>query len=107
MTYFLRSSLLLSAFLATPVLAEPASATNSVIVRTADLDLASPSGQRLLERRLANAVVDACGAASDADLAGSNAVRRCRDEVSARIAADRARLVELASRSAPIVIAAR
>jgi len=50
---------------------------------------------------------EACGAASKVDLAGSNAVRRCRDETSARIGADRERLVELASRSASIVIAVR
>ena len=107
MTKFLSFSLLLPVFFATQALAEPASATSSVIVRTADLDLASPSGQRLLQRRLANAVVEACGVASDADLAGSNDVRRCRDETRARIAADRERIANLASASRPIVIAAR
>lgn len=106
MTKFLSLSLLLSILFATPASAELA-APGEIVVRTADLDLASPSGQRLLERRLASAVIDACGAASTVDLAGGNAVRRCRDETRARIAAERERLVGLASRSAPIVIAAR
>ena len=106
MTKFLRFSLLLCAFVATPALAQPASPSR-VIVRTADLDLASRSGQRLLERRLASAVVEACGAASTVDLAGSNAVRRCRGEARERIAADRKRLAALASRSGAIVVAAR
>lgn len=107
MTYFFRFSLLLAALAATPALAEPVPAAGRVVVRTADLDLATRVGQRLLDRRLANAVVEACGAASDIDLAGSNDVRRCRDETHARLASDRARLVELASRSLSIVIAAR
>lgn len=108
MTRFLRSSLLLTALIAAPALAQStAAATSRVIVRIADLDLTSPSGQRQLDRRLAHAVVEACGAASDADLVGSNAVRRCRVETLARIAADRDRLVQLANRAGPIVIAAR
>ena len=107
MTSFSRLSLMFSVLIATPALAEPAPATGRVVVRTADLDLASVSGQRLLERRLGSAVVEACGAASRVDLAGSNAVRRCRDDTRARIAADRERLVDLASRSGSIVIAAR
>lgn len=107
MTNYLIPSLLLFALAASPAPAAPAPAAAPVIVRTADLDLASRAGQRLLERRLAKAVVEACGAASDADLAGSNDVRRCRDETRAQIAADRERLIALASRSRPIVIAAR
>ncbi len=107
MTNVLRASLILAALVATPVMAQSAPATNQVIVRTADLDLTSASGQRLLERRLAIAVDDACGAASRVDLAGSNDVRRCREEVHERIAADRSRLIGTASRSTSIVLAAR
>ena len=107
MSKFSSLGFLLAAAVATPALAEPLPTTGRVVVRTADLDLASSSGQRLLERRLGSAVIEACGAASRVDLAGSNDVRRCRDETRARIAADRERLVELASRSVSIVIAAR
>jgi len=107
MTKYLRPSLLLAALIATPVVAEPVPRTDQVIVRTADLNLTTASGQRLLDRRLADAVVDACGAASKIDLAGSNAVRRCRDETRARISAERERLIALASRSTSTVIAAR
>lgn len=108
MTKFLRVSLLLLSLLATPALAAPeSSATNQVIVRTADLDLASVQGQQRLEQRLAHAVIEVCGVASVADLAGSNDIRRCRDDTRARIAAKRERIVELARRSNPIVLAAR
>ena len=108
MTKFSSLALLLSAFVATPALAEPEAPTETrVVVRTANLDLSSPAGQRNLDRRLAHAVIEACGTTSDADLAGSNDIRRCREETRARIAADRARLVELASRSGSIVIATR
>ena len=52
-------------------------------------------------------MIEACGAASKSDLAGSNDVRRCRDETKARNTADREQLVELESRAVPIVFAAR
>ena len=108
MTKLSSVSLLLLSFLATPALAAPEpGATYQVIVRTTDLDLASAAGQRQLDRRLVHAVIDVCGAASDVDLAGSNAVRRCRDDTRARIAAERERIVELARRAVPIVLAAR
>jgi len=108
MTKFLRFSLLLSALVSTPALAEPeVAAERRVIVSTADLDLASAVGRGVLSRRLAHAVVEACGTASDADLAGQNEVRRCRDETSSRIAASRDRLVKQASMGNPIVLASR
>ena len=108
MTNFLRLGLLLSAFVATPALAQSEAPVESrVVVTTADLDLASAAGQRALDRRLAHAVVEACGKASDVDLAGSNEIRRCRDETSAAFAADRDRLVELASKGSDIILAAR
>ena len=107
MTKLFRISLLLSALIATPALAQSAPAETRITVRTADLDLASQAGQRILDRRLAQAVAEACGTASVVDLAGSNAVDRCRDETSAAIAADRERLVRLATRGSDIILAAR
>jgi UrcA family protein len=85
------------------VAAEPATATS--IVRTADLDLASKAGQRTLEHRLSIAIVEACGEASDADLAGQNGVRACRVDARIKVAAERDRLVELASRGTQILVA--
>ena len=52
-------------------------------------------------------MTEACGTASVVDLAGQIEVRRCRVETSARIAADRDRLVELAIRGGNIILAAR
>lgn len=44
----------------------------------ADLDLATDRGRSQLDRRLGRVVAEACGTASGLDLAGQNAVRRCR-----------------------------
>ena len=103
----IHSAFLLTALIAAPVFAEPAPAQNKVIVRTSDLNLSTALGQRRLDRRLAHAVVDVCGVASTADLAGSNEVRRCRDDTASRLLTDRGRLIAVASRSTSIVIAAR
>jgi UrcA family protein len=90
-------ALIASAATISPVVAaEPANSTS--IVRTADLDLGTSAGQRILEHRLTIAIVDACGEASNVDLAGQNAVRACRVEARTKVVAERDRLVELASR---------
>lgn len=108
MTRIFQLRLLLSALVATPAVAQSASPAESrVVVTTADLDLASSAGQRALDRRLTHAVIEACGITSDADLAGQNDIRRCRDETRAVIATDRDRLVRLASKGAAIVFASR
>ena len=108
MTKFLRLSLLLAAFASTPALAgQDAPAERRVIVSTADLNLASPRGQIALDRRLVHAVIEACGSTSDADLAGQNEIRRCREETSSRIAARRDELVKQASRGSEIILASR
>ena len=97
-------ALIASAATISPVVAaEPATATS--IVRTADLDLQAVPGQRMLEHRLSIAIVEACGEASDADLEGQNAVRACRVDARAKVAAERDRLVELASRGTQILVA--
>lgn len=87
-----------------PALAETAQApVNVSIVQTADLDLNSEVGQRQLEHRITRAAYDVCGTASDADLKGKNDVRACRADVLAKA---RVPSTELASRSAPMKIAA-
>lgn len=107
MTKLFNLGLHVSALVATPALADPPSpGHNRSIVRTADLDLGSADGQRRLDRRLVEAVNQACGMASDADLAGSNAVRRCRETAHAAIAGERNRLVKLASRGAVVAVTA-
>lgn len=62
---------------AVPAFAEPLP-VETVTVRMADLDLASSAGQRALEARINRAVIEVCGAASEVDLQGLNAVRLCR-----------------------------
>lgn len=76
------------------------------VVPTADLDLASATGRKALDRRIGRAVVELCGQAADVDLAGRNAVRQCRADTLAT--AYRARDQRLALRSSdPIQLAAR
>ena len=92
---------------AAPALAEApaASATQVSIVRTADLDLASASGQRRLEQRLTRAAREVCGEASIVDLKGKNAVRKCRDETLAKAHTQRDSLI--AARGVIAVTASR
>lgn len=102
MTRILLATLL--AFTATPALAEPVTASSTV--QTADLDLSSAKGQQALDRRLALAVKEVCGTASDADIAGKNDVRRCRSETLANLAGERDQRIARASGD-PIEVAAR
>ena len=103
MTKLFIASLL--AFTATPALAEPP-ATVTSIVQIADLDLASQDGQRKLDKRLSQAIVEVCGEASPADLAGQNKVRDCRKNAHDRFDAERGQRVAAASPS-PILVASR
>ncbi|MEO7655453.1 MAG: UrcA family protein [Sphingomicrobium sp.] len=92
---------------AAPALAEEAPQIIRV-VRTADLDLASKSGIRLLENRLVIAAHEVCGTASDVDLVGKNKVRACRKAVLAGARAQGARLADAdSSEVREILIAAR
>lgn len=96
-----------AALKAVPALAEPAAAdVNVSIVRTADLDLSTDSGQRQLEQRFTVAAREVCGNASDFDLEGKNDVRACRDEVLARAHSQRDVLLASTARGATIAVAA-
>lgn len=95
----------LLAFSATPALAEPP-AIFTATVQTADLDLSSAKGQRVLDRRLNQAANEVCGTASDVDIAGKNDVRRCRVDTLAQLASERDQRIARAS-GEPIEVAAR
>jgi len=103
MTKFFLATLL--AFSATPALAQPPVVANST-VQTADLDLSTAKGQRVLDLRLGQAVKEVCGTGSPADLAGQNEIRRCRVDTLARLTAERDQRIAAASGS-PIEVAAR
>ena|SRR5947208_2266375 len=66
---------------AAPALAEPIPQPTVSVVHTADLNLSSEAGRRVLDRRLVVAAREVCGEASDVDLAGKNIVRQCRKDV--------------------------
>lgn len=53
-------------------------------VRVADLDLATAAGRKVLDGRIRQAASTACGQTSSADLAGSNALERCRADARSR-----------------------
>lgn len=75
-----------AAIKAAPALAQESAPaeTNISLVRTVDLDLGSEAGRRKLEQRLSLAAREVCGTASDVDVEGKNAVRKCRDETLAK-----------------------
>lgn len=105
------ASALLTAFviLAGPANAEPPQFGTQLhvsYVQTADLDLATDSGERRLRKRLAIAAREVCGTASDVDLKGKKAVRECRDEAIARASAERDELLAAARSGAPITVMA-
>jgi UrcA family protein len=94
---------------AAPALAEPASRqvqTNVSVVQTADLDLASPDGQRSLELRVARAAREVCGTASDVDLVGQNKARQCLHDTIAKTAGERDALLASARSGSAIAVAA-
>lgn len=98
MTKFLILAAALGASMAVPAIAaDPAAGI--AIVGTADLDLGTARDVRTLDRRLTNAIVEACGDVSNVDLAGRNAVRACRVDARARVDRERDRLVQLAARA--------
>ena len=82
---------------------EPVTATS--IVRTADLDLSSDSGQRELDRRIVQAAREVCGEASNVDLEGKNAARACREEAVAAVDSQREQLLAAARAGSPILVA--
>jgi len=87
-----------AALKAAPALAQPVAAETLVsVVSTDDLDLSSRQGQRQLNLRLVHAAAELCGGASDADLQGKLASRRCRADALANASAQGQRIV-LASR---------
>lgn len=108
--YALASALVTAALiLGGPLKAQTAPAdpqTYVSMVRTSDLDLASPAGERKLEQRLAMAAREVCGTASDVDLRGKKAVRECRKEAIDRATGQREQLLAAAARGAVIAITA-
>ena len=91
-----------------PTLAQPAAdpALNVRFVHTADLDLSSAAGKRVLEHRLTIAAREVCGVASDVDLEGKNEVRKCRTDVLARAHAQQDALLAAAGRGSVIAVSA-
>ncbi|WP_165356482.1 UrcA family protein [Sphingosinicella sp. BN140058] len=67
-------------FTFTPVAAKSVEQPQTARVGFADLDLGSTRGIAELDRRIAAAVQDYCGTASDINVKGKNDVRRCRAE---------------------------
>jgi UrcA family protein len=91
---------------AAPALAESAPAQNISIVHTGDLDLSTATGRTQLDQRLVIAAHEVCGTASDADLAGKNKVRACRQTVLAEARERSAAIAANSARGAEIEVAA-
>ena len=86
-----------------PAFAEAVTGQSVSIVSTAGLDLSSAAGRAELDHRLVMAAYDVCGTPSDADLAGQNRARECRNQV---LAEARGATALLAGSGSPIRIAA-
>lgn len=82
-----------AAFSPLPASARSPASERAVAVRYADLDLSRPDDVRTLDRRIALAAARACGAASNVDPAGRNALRRCRRDSADRAAVARNRAI--------------
>lgn len=80
------------AFAQTPMGGETATS----VVRTADLDLSSPAGQRVLQQRLVVAAHAVCDDPSAVDLKAANDESKCRAQV---LAAARAQADVVAARN--------
>jgi UrcA family protein len=88
---------------AAPAFSEPVQ--NVSVVPTADLNLSTDAGLKALDHRLVIAAYDVCGPASDADLAGKNAVRQCRARVLSKARSD-AQQIANSTGSGSILVAA-
>jgi len=84
------AAVLVAVLVSGPVAAEAAgNETYMRAVSIADLDLGSAEGREELDRRIHVATFHACGMASSTDLAGSNAVRKCRKDLARSVAVQR------------------
>ena len=100
---------ILLAIVAAPAVAQEPAETSvaSRVVRTADLDLSRAADRRQLDRRLDRAVIEACGSAPDFDLAGGNAVVRCRSDTRGQASARRDAMLARSAPGTGIEVAAR
>ena len=98
----LKSKLLIPAVLLSALLPNAASAqapaTASVHVVYRDLNLQSPAGVKVLDRRIAAAIAMVCLDISAGSLVRQTVVSRCRTEKNAEIAAQRAAVLADAGR---------
>lgn len=101
-------ALLLAVPLTLAVVAAPSVAAGPAFtVSYADLDLASADDRRVLDRRLRDAVAQACGPTSNADLAGTNRVLACRAETLASARERLAPAIAAARAATPVRLAAQ
>lgn len=102
----LSASMLIAAAIASPASARDFDTTVE-IVRTGDLNLASPRGVAALDRRIAAAVSNICGSADTRDLVMSRAVQACRVATRASAADQRLTALAAAQRDLSTRVAAR
>ena len=84
---------------ASPAPVQAQLAERAQAVSFADLDLGDPADARRFNRRVARAAESLCGPVSDADPAGKNTARRCREGASAQAGAAMARARQTAART--------
>lgn len=82
-------------------------AGRTVAVHYADLDLRSATGREALDSRIRQAVRQACGIASPADLRGQNDVSACRRDLAASLAGQRDAVFAAAGNGGTTLLARR
>ena len=71
--------------IATPAMADTTLLTSKASISTTNLDLGTPQGRQVLERRINTAISDMCGAPVFGDSDQADARRACRDEARAAV----------------------
>lgn len=71
--------------IAAPAMADTPLLTDQVSISTANLDLASPQGRQMLERRVNAAISAMCGTPVFGDRDEAEALRACREEARAAV----------------------
>lgn len=99
------SKLLIATFLSVAAVVPAAAQTATVRVSYADLDLATPAGVATLDRRIAGATAKFCPDRFDHDLLRRVFAERCRRTLIAKVAGQRARAIDAASRRAEVAAA--
>jgi UrcA family protein len=97
MTLAIAGAILCASITSSVAWAGDAAPARTVAVKTADLNLSTPSGQRALDRRIRAAVAEVCGDASSLVRGGRQQAVNCHAETLAAVGQQRNQMVAAAT----------